>query len=631
MNWKAILVGLALALLACQSADTLRPTVLITSPHSGDTLVRGAIAVTVRATDNRGMARVEFRVDSLLRDSSTSAVADTYRFNWNAAGESIGTRHLLKVTALDRAGNSASATASVVIGPGVGPTFHTGMIRASETWDPVGNPHIVNVDVYPVDDAVLFIRPGCIIKLERGAQLYCGYPGTKGGTIVAGGKPDSTIAFTSNAEAPAPGDWGTVGVFEEARDTSRFSYCTFEYGGRDGVGWGEFLAKSPVQVDHCVFRRSADYAVVVLPEFVSGLLATNTLAENVRDGIRALEGTIAGSVTWEDLGIPYILDGLTVDDSSTLTIRPGCVLKFTPDARLGCYDGGALVAIGTPEDTIVFTSASEPSAPGDWYSIGLGSTTMSGSRLSYCTIEYGGAYDGVGLYVGGTGTVVNHCLIRHSAGNGVDCGSHGSLEFFTENTVTACYGYPLSLDPKVVCTLPAGNALTGNAHDAILIDEGWVAQRTLWPNLGLPYVVGGWVGVEGHLTIAPGAVLQMTHHATLEVGGGDSSALVADGTEGQITFTSAEAIPAPGDWNGISVYTGSGPGSLLRNCKIEYAGRGNGGNIELFDSVSTLVNDSIGYSAGYGIYLEAPIYPDTVALRLNNTFYNNALGDIRRP
>jgi large repetitive protein len=626
MNWKAILVGTALALLACQSADTLRPTVLIISPHSGDTLARGLIAVTVWATDNRGVARVEFRVDSLLRDSSTSAVADTYRFNWNAASESVGSRHILEVKAFDRTGNSVRDTTSVVIGPGTGPTHHAGMIRQSETWDPLGNPHIVDFEVCPVESAVLTIKPGCIVEFKRGAQLLCGFPGWKGGTIVATGKPDSTIVFTSNAEVPAPGDWGTVGIFEQARGTSRFSYCTFEYGGRDGVGWGEFMAKSPVQVDHCVFRKCADYAVVVLPELVSSFLAANTLAENVRDGIRVAEGTIAGSVTWKDLGIPYVLDGLAVADSGTLTIKPGCTIKFTPGA--GLY--GSLIAVGTPENRIIFTSASETPAPGDWGGIDLEWPSAQGSRLSYCTVEYGGA-GWAELYVDGTGAVIDHSIIWHSADNGVDYRAHSGLENFTENTVTACAGYPIAADPNAVGALSLGNTLTGNAHDAILINQSRLGQSTTWANLGLPYVVDNWLDVEGCLTIAPGVILQMTRQTTFEVHGRDSAALIADGTEGQITFTSDQAIPAPGDWGGIAVYAGSARGSVLRNCKIEYAGYWADANITLSDSLSTLVNDSIGYSSGYGIYLDGPTCPDTFALRLNNTFYNNARGDIYRP
>ena len=629
MNWRAILVGSALALLACQSTDTIRPTVIITSPHSGDTLARGSIAVTVWATDNRAVARVELRVDSLLCDSSSTAVADTFLLNWNASSESVGTRHLLKVTALDRAGNSASATATVVIGPGVGPTYHKGMIRASETWDPLGNPHIVDVDVYPVRNAVLTIRPCCVVEFTRGAQLYCGYPGLKGGTIVAAGKPDSTIVFTSSAEAPALGDWGTVGVFEEARDTSRFSYCTFEYGGRDGVGWGEFLAKAPVQVDHCVFRKCADYAVVVLPEFVTSILATCTLTGNVRDGIRLLEGTITGSVTWENRGVPYILDGLVVAGSSTLTIESGCTVKFSPGGYLGC--AGALVAVGTPEKGIVFTSASEAPMPGDWNEIDLSTRLPQKSHLDYCTIEYGGGWDDYAgeLRINDSGTVVEHCLIRLGAGCGVQADWNSDLERFTENTVTGCADYPLTVYAGSAGTLPAGNVLTGNAHDAIFV-WGRLWRSSHWANLGLPYAIGGgWFEIEYRLTIAPGVTLQMARHSSLSVYGGDSSGLIADGTEGQITFTSAEAAPAPGDWYGINFEPGS-DSSVLRNCKIEYGGLPHGGNITC-RSAPTIESDSIGYSAGYGIYLEGPMFPDTVALRLNNTFYANDSGDIYRP
>ena len=188
------------------------------------------------------------------------------------------------------------------------------------------------------------------------------------------------------------------------------------------------------------------------------------------------------------------------------------------------------------------------------------------------------------------------------------------------------------MDPNTVGTLPLGNALTGNAHDAILIVSGPpMYKSSVWPNHGLPYVIDDWLEVQACLTIAPGITLLVKRHATIEVHGRDSSALIADGTEGQITFTSAEAIPAPGDWGGIALCGGSARGSVLRNCKIEYAGYWEGGNITLYDSLTTLVNDSIGYSSSYGINLYGPTCPDTFALRLNNTFYNNAHGDIHRP
>ena len=215
-------------------------------------------------------------------------------------------------------------TASVVIGPGVGPSYHTGMLRESETWGAVGNPHIVDVDVYPIENAVLTIRPAV---LSNSAAARSSIAATRAREVARLSQSASRTAQLRSHRMPrrrrrrlGHGRRLRRGPATPAGSATAHSNTA----ATARRGWGEFLVKNPVQVDHCVFRKSADYAIVSLPEFVPGLLAANTLAENVRDGIRIMEGTIAGSVTWEDLGIPYVLDGLTVADSSTLTIKPGC-------------------------------------------------------------------------------------------------------------------------------------------------------------------------------------------------------------------------------------------------------------------------------------------------------------------
>ena len=45
----------------------------------------------------------------------------------------------------------------------------------------------------------------------------------------------------------------------------------------------------------------------------------------------------------------------------------------------------------------------------------------------------------------------------------------------------------------------------------------------------------------------------------------------------------------------------------------------------------TVSGDSIGHSAKYGIYLRGSEFPDTLALRANNVFYDNVEGDIHIP
>jgi endoglucanase len=91
------------------------PTVQITSPASGAT-VSGTVTLAATATDNSGVARVEFRIDN------GSVITDTtapYSTTFNAGGLSAGT-HTATATAYDNGNPSLSATQTIsfVVGGG---------------------------------------------------------------------------------------------------------------------------------------------------------------------------------------------------------------------------------------------------------------------------------------------------------------------------------------------------------------------------------------------------------------------------------------------------------------------------------------------------------------------------------
>lgn len=96
--------------------DTTPPTVTISSPSGGT--VSGIISVTVSASDNVGVARVDLYVNSSLLASDTSAPFD---FSWDSTSLG-GTNATLSAVAFDAAGNSASS-APVTVGvlSGAGP------------------------------------------------------------------------------------------------------------------------------------------------------------------------------------------------------------------------------------------------------------------------------------------------------------------------------------------------------------------------------------------------------------------------------------------------------------------------------------------------------------------------------
>ena len=89
--------------------DTVPPTVSITSPGNGAT-VSGTVAVTATATDNVGVARVEFYVDGVLKNTDTAA---PWSWNWDTNTATNGT-HTLVASAFDAAGNTNNSAGVVV-------------------------------------------------------------------------------------------------------------------------------------------------------------------------------------------------------------------------------------------------------------------------------------------------------------------------------------------------------------------------------------------------------------------------------------------------------------------------------------------------------------------------------------
>ncbi|MTW12719.1 S8 family serine peptidase [Pseudoduganella eburnea] len=86
-------------------ADSTKPVVSIAAPL-GSSTVSGLVPVSVNATDNVGVARVELKVNSTVVATDTSA---PFAFSWDSKGVSNGMVSLTAV-AYDAAGNVASST-----------------------------------------------------------------------------------------------------------------------------------------------------------------------------------------------------------------------------------------------------------------------------------------------------------------------------------------------------------------------------------------------------------------------------------------------------------------------------------------------------------------------------------------
>ena len=115
-------------------------------------------------------------------------------------------------------------------------------------------------------------------------------------------------------------------------------------------------------------------------------------------------GGIYSNTTWTTAGSPYIVtDTVAIETNDTLTILPGVVVKFNTNAYL--YNkGGVLIAIGTPTDSIIFTSNSATPHFGIWKGI------SNGGSLRYARVSF--AENGYNLAT--TYPTVSHCLFSYA-------------------------------------------------------------------------------------------------------------------------------------------------------------------------------------------------------------------------
>jgi len=473
---KGLLLAVAavlLAVVACDS-DTEKPTVTIVFPADGANLGTGTITIKAVALDNKAVIKVEFYDGADKIGEDGTGTADTFDISWTAAA---GT-HTIKAVAWDGANNRADHSITVNVTPGgggTGPTYHDGDISADETWYPSGNPHIVRADI-GVGNAKLTILPGCVVKFDAGRNIGFGWSPNFPATLIAVGKPDSVIVFTSNLAVPAPGDWGGIRFFEGTRPESKMSYCKISYAGESD---GEALYFSDchiAQFDHSSIRHSAGYGIninyfgyaldmsydtieqcgrypiQIMPEHVGLLGAGNKFSPNAKEGILLPHGGVEqASATWRNHGTPYVIAtdvwvGPLGGPEVTLTIAPGVTVKFAPEAYLNVGTNGGLGALIA--DSVTFTSVSDAPVPGDWAYIAFGDGTRPTSRIHNSTIEYGGKFDWGNIFISNSKPDIRGCNIGHSSAWGIYL--EGELQFLP--------------DPD---SLEANNNFYDNAHGKV--------------------------------------------------------------------------------------------------------------------------------------------------------------------
>jgi hypothetical protein len=104
---------------AVATADTVAPTVALTAPANGSTVGGASVNVTANASDDIGVAGVQFKLDGA--DLMSEDTSSPYGITWNATAASNGP-HTLTAVARDAAGNTTTAsTVNVTVDNTVSP------------------------------------------------------------------------------------------------------------------------------------------------------------------------------------------------------------------------------------------------------------------------------------------------------------------------------------------------------------------------------------------------------------------------------------------------------------------------------------------------------------------------------
>jgi len=126
---------------------------------------------------------------------------------------------------------------------------------------------------------------------------------------------------------------------------------------------------------------------------------------------------ILANTTWSPADGPYIVSGIiTVVESAQLTILPGTQVFFTSGAGIDLI--GKLYAVGTEEDTILFTSNTLPATNDAWRGFHIvGTTNPLGSgdqvRMEYCKAMHAYQFADMDLAYHGP-YIFNHCHFEHN-------------------------------------------------------------------------------------------------------------------------------------------------------------------------------------------------------------------------
>jgi hypothetical protein len=338
---------------------------------------------------------------------------------------------------------------------------------------------------------------------------------------------------------------------------------------------GSFVASFVVVASGCRKESRAQAA----PSAVGGGPGAPASTELLPGATCAFPARIQKDTTIAAGCVADVVHNVLVEDGSTLTLEPGVTLRFGEASYLEIgHKGSRLVARGTEDRPIVFTSGAATPRPGDW--VGLvfeDAMGEAGSTIEHAVVEYAGrdSHGGRGAITVFTAFPAGRLTLRDVVFRRNNLAAvDDELEHATFGAFDRIHFENDALAMKVAAPVLArlGDDVDFGG-DGVVVTGGTIDRDGSFPRLRAPIVVERPIAVSGgSLTIASGDVLKFAKGTWLEVGVAAPGVLEAQG----VVFDSAEPTPRRGDWVGL-VFGGGANGSHLSGCVFDHAGAGDHG------------------------------------------------------
>ncbi|MDP4276943.1 MAG: right-handed parallel beta-helix repeat-containing protein [Bacteroidota bacterium] len=501
---------------------------------------------------------------------------------------------------------------------------------------------------------------------------------------------------------PSRTDWSGL-VFEGTSDDTKclLNYCQIKYASsysryyppQNISGGAVSLVNASPKISHCIIKDmtyglyayQASNPVVDNTEFTNALytpialsVSSNPTFTNITFvnnawtalGIIGEKLGINGTIGKRNIAgfnnITYVLlSDLTINSGINVTINPGIVLKMQDDILVE----GGLKAMGLSNDSIIFTSINDDNygvpndtrsdgnavapAKGNWGTIQFkGTTDDVFSTFNYCKLLYGNRSSDRGMLTfTDAGNTISNTTISDANHYGIRIEGSSTPDLTNHVLIMNCRLDPIAMsltsNPKFNFTSPLFNN-KANGSNGIKIIEGNLStnaslvKRSVGELVNVAYIIDNLTIMPNTtLTVGAGVVIKFNsyYHGIIVNG-----ALIANGADEQIVFTSISddskggdtngdgnsSSPAKGNWDDIQFNSSNlAASNLLRNCVFNYGGSGYGGDgsykdyglIKVFDATVLVDHCRIEHSntSAIGVFgSAAPIIQHT---EINNISY----------